>query len=427
MAKFLMTVWPLAGHFFPNLAIARSLVDAGHEVAFYSGQRAEGSIRAEGFRFFGFQRLESEWLDGIVYRASSFKTGSLRYLVEQRNRYREWITGRLHEQVEDLTEVLDSWAPDVIVCDPLMWAPYVVLRELRRVKVAIFAYVPFSLIPSPDIAPLGLGLRPPRDLQSRLQTLASRRLVHRMTAGVREAANRVRNSYGLKRLVESVSEYAGSMDLYLIAGTPELDYNRSISTPAVHYVGPCLWSKPSELPAPEWITGLRRDQPVVHVTEGTVHVDAPVVLNAAARGLANLNMQVVMATGSHRRPEDLGLQHLAPNVRVESWIPYDYLLPRTDLVVTTAGAGTVLAALAMGIPLVVIPTEWDKPEVARRVADAGAALFLKPSQCTPQRLRAAVETVLGDVSFRRNAERLRASFARYGGPKQVAELLTQIV
>jgi MGT family glycosyltransferase len=138
-------------------------------------------------------------------------------------------------------------------------------------------------------------------------------------------------------------------------------------------------------------------------------------------------MQVVMATGSHRRPEEMGLDPLAPNIRVESWISYDALLPRTNLVVTTAGAGTVLSALAHGIPLVVIPTEWDKPEMARRVAAAGAALFLKPSQCTPGRLRAVVETVLGDPSYQRNAARLQESFGHYGGPTQAAELLAKMV
>jgi UDP:flavonoid glycosyltransferase YjiC (YdhE family) len=111
---------------------------------------------------------------------------------------------------------------------------------------------------------------------------------------------------------------------------------------------------------------------------------------------------------------------------VERWVTYEHLLPRTDLVVTTAGAGTALAALELGIPLVMIPTEWDKPEVARRVAEAGAGLLIEPSQCTPERLRQAVERVLGEPSFRENARRLAAGFKRYGGPAEAAQLLEDL-
>jgi UDP:flavonoid glycosyltransferase YjiC (YdhE family) len=134
-----------------------------------------------------------------------------------------------------------------------------------------------------------------------------------------------------------------------------------------------------------------------------------------------------MATGTHRRPAELGLEPLAPNIRVERWVNYNHLLPRTDLVVTTAGAGTVLAALEAGIPMVLIPTEWDKPEVARRVAEAGAGLLLKLERCRPERLRGAVERVLTDPAYRQNARRLADSFARYQGPSQAAELLETIV
>ena len=426
MSRFLITVWPLAGHYFPNLAVARALRNLGHEVAFYSGVQAEKNIRGEGFEFFPFRRVEPQWFNDIFFKPAENTPGTLKFSMEQSKRYCELMTGKLPEQIQDINEVIDEWSPDVLMCDPLLWAPYLVVRDQRKLKTAIFVYVPFCLIPSPEIAPIGLGLAPPRNLSSRIQSLVARRVIHAMTASVRRTANAVRRRFGFSELSETVSEYAGKMDLYLIAGSQEIDYNRQIAAPHIHYVGPCSWSKPSSAPPPDWMLKLKPGNPVVHVTEGTIHVDAPVVLKAAAEGLAGLDVQVVMATGSHRKPEEMGLDPLAPNIRVESWLVYDHLLPLTDLVVTTAGAGTVLAALAHGIPMIVIPTEWDKPEVARRVADAGAALFLKPTECTPQRLRKAVETVLGNPSYRENAQRLQASLARHGGAAEAADLLTEL-
>ena len=282
MARFLITVWPLAGHYFPNLAVANALKNLGHQVAFYSGQAAEGAIRGEGFEFFPFRKVERAWFESIFGTPTQSTPGTAGYRIEQRNRFCELMASRLPQQVEDVNEALDSWSPDVLVCDPLMWGPYVVLRESKRIKTAIFVYVPFSLIPSSEVAPLGLGLPPPRDLRGRVQCMLGRPILHGMTAGIRRTANQVRKAHGLRPLSETVTSYAGKMDLYLIAGSPELDYNRKVSSPNVHYVGPCLWSKPNSQPPADWITELSPDKPVIHVTEGTIHVNAPVVLNAAA-------------------------------------------------------------------------------------------------------------------------------------------------
>ena len=78
------------------------------------------------------------------------------------------------------------------------------------------------------------------------------------------------------------------------------------------------------------------------------------------------------------------------------------------------------------MPLIIVPTEWDKPDIARRVVETGAGIHLAPGRCTPKGLRDAVEQVLGTPSFRQNAQRMAAAFARYGGPPAAAELLGKI-
>jgi len=242
----------------------------------------------------------------------------------------------------------------------------------------------------------------------------------------RRAANALRERYGLPPLSISVTEYTGHMPLYLVPGAPEFDYERHDLPPSVHYVGPCLWNKPHHETSADWLAQLPRDQPWIHVTEGTFHRQDPFVLRAAARGLANLPMQVIMTTGRDRDPEELDLGPMAPNVHVMRWVSHSELLPYTDVVVTTGGAGTVLAALSAGVPLVIIPTDWDKPENAQRVVEAGAGLRLAPGRCTPKQLRASVERVLNNPSFRQNAQHLAAIFARCGGAARAAELLENL-
>jgi len=425
MARFLLTCWPISGHLYPNIALAHALRKRGHEVGIYTGPSAQAVVRGEGFEFFPFHKVDGKKFDRILYNADDFG-GWWKQRRDRLVRYREWLLGMLPDQVEDVNEVLAAFQPDVLVCDPMMWGPLLVVRELHPIPLAVFVYVPFCLIPSPKVPLPGLGLAPARDWMGRLKNRLTEAVQRWITADIRRGANAVRSQYGLPPMTETISDLAGRMPLYLITGTPELDYGRDDLPASVHYVGPCLWSKPASSPAPAWMDALPRDRPVVHVSEGTVHAKTPLVLSAAARGLADLKMSVIMATGTQREPSELGLEPLASNIRVERWVTYEHLLPRTDLVVTTAGAGTALAALELGIPLVMIPTEWDKPEVARRVAEAGAGLIIEPSQCTPQRLRLAVERVLGEPSFRENARRLAAGFKRYGGPAEAARLLEDL-
>ena len=424
VARFLIAVWPFPGHFFPLIAIAQALRERGHTAAFYTGAKARPIIAAEGFTCFPFERIDEKRVEAIMFSRSVYT--SRRQPLQLQALLREWLLGTLPQQVTDLTSLLDAWPPDVLVSETSMLAPMLVLQETRRMPVAVFSTVVACLLPGPEAPPFGLGLPRPHNWRARLLARLARRASDLLGLGFRRAANQLRESYGLKPLSVSVTEFTGQMPLYLVPSVPEFDYGRRDLPPSVHYIGPCLWNKPSREPAPLWLAQLPHDRPVVHVTEGTMHTEKPLVLRTAAQALADLPVNVVMTTGGNREPAELGLGPLAPNIRVERWVAHSDLLPRTQLVVTTGGAGTVMAVLAAGVPLVIVPTDWDKPENAQRVVEAGAGLRLPLRHCQPERLRAAVERVLAEPAFRQNAERLAAVFRRVRGPQRAAELLEDL-
>jgi MGT family glycosyltransferase len=149
------------------------------------------------------------------------------------------------------------------------------------------------------------------------------------------------------------------------------------------------------------------------------------VLRAAAAGLANSDVTLLLTTGTHRNPAELDLPE-APNIFVEAFVPYTDVLARTSVAITTGGAGTVMAALSAGVPQVVIPTEWDKPENARRVEDAGVGLTLHPRECTSARVRSCVETLLTNPGYRRRARATAEKLNAAGGAPLAARLLEEI-
>src|SRR5207245_1082242 len=117
---------------------------------------------------------------------------------------------------------------------------------------------------------------------------------------------------------------------------------------------------------------------------------------------------------------------IAPNVHVVRWVSHTELLPQLAVMITTGGSATVQTTLRAGVPMIVVPTDWDKPDIARRVVETGAGLRLNPGECTPKRLRATVERILSDPSYRRNAKRMAEVFGRYRGPLAASELLEEL-
>jgi MGT family glycosyltransferase len=417
--RILFTAWSFPGHINPTVALARGLAERGHEIAFSTGERAKAVMERQGFTYFPFQYLDEEKVYGTVFSPKS------RAMLSRAAVLRDWLLTTLPDQVKDQQCVLANWKPDIIVSDITMWGAPLVLYELSGIPCVICSYAPGCMIPSPNLPPWGVGLPSPHNWWTRLLCRTANLITEKSVASFRRLGNEMRETFGLAPLEIPIHEYFGTMPLYLVPSVPELDYNRSDLPPSVHYIGPLIWNETKRAAPPEWMTTLSRERPWVHVSEGTMHVYKPFLLQAAASGLANLPMEVIMTAGGSRDPAELPLGELAPNVRVEYWIPHTELFQRTDVVITTGGAGTILTALEAGIPLVIVPTEWDKPDNAQRVVEAGAAIRISPRRCSPQRLRAAVEQILSDPKYRDNARRIGQILKRINGPRKGAELIEE--
>lgn len=425
VSRFLFTVWPYPGHIHPNVAIAHALRKRGHEVAFYTGGSIARSLEAEGIHCFPFEAIDEKRVEEIVLALDSM---SLQWWRPTRRKalLRQWLLGTIDAQLDDLAAIHVSWRPDVLVCEPAMWGPLLVLQETAHIPLAVVSYVAACMLPGPEGPIIGVPLPKATSALARMGRRALQLIGHVVAADVRRSAEEIRARYGLPPLRMSVTEFAGQMPLYLVPSSPAYDRQRKDLPRSVHYVGPCDWDKPGAVPVPSWLTHLQNDQTIVYVTEGTMHSKPPVLLRAALEGLASLPAHVIATTGRHREPRDLKLA-IPPNARVEQWIPHSALLPRVSAIVTTGGTGTVLAALAAGVPIVVVPMAWDQPENAWRIAEAGAGIRLAPGQCSPRAIRHAVDRVLSDPSFRENARRLGSDLASYGGAGQAADLLTNLV
>jgi UDP:flavonoid glycosyltransferase YjiC (YdhE family) len=161
----------------------------------------------------------------------------------------------------------------------------------------------------------------------------------------------------------------------------------------------------SDKPLPSWWED--DALPLVYVSFGTVVGGTPMagaLFGGALAAVAELPARVLMTVG--RELDVDGLGPLPPNVHVERFVPQVDVFGHAGLVVTHGGSGTTLGSLAAGVPLVVVPLFADQPHNARRVAAVGAGVIAEPP-----RMREAIETVLGDPSYERAAQRLAQEIA----------------
>jgi MGT family glycosyltransferase len=423
--RVLFTSWPFEGHLFPLLSIALAERERGGDVAVFTSRRWEPILASQKIDLFAFSRVEGVW--NRVHELERTRPRRGQSLRVQREAFREWLVESIPDQVADLREVIDRWSPDVIITDGSMWGPSLVLHEATPIPVAFASTLLYALIPGPDVPLPGLRRRPPRSPVEWALARGAVRATDWLARGTRSRLDQIRGQYGLTPLGCSVNEFMARLPLYLIGSVRELDLGRTDLPPSVQYVGPLVWH-PEDPPAmAEWLDALPTGRPWVHVTEGTSHRQEPFLLRAAARGLAGSPLEAILTTGGDRAPETLGIGSTAPNVHLARWISHTELLPRCAAVVTTGGAQTIVAALQAGVPLVIVPTGWDKPANAMRAAQAGVAISVPARRCTPERLRAAVGHVINESSYRNAARRIADRMNLAPGPDGATELIERVV
>jgi UDP:flavonoid glycosyltransferase YjiC (YdhE family) len=167
------------------------------------------------------------------------------------------------------------------------------------------------------------------------------------------------------------------------------------------------------------------DRPKVYVTLGTVFPqESGDLFTRILDGLSQLPVDVTVTVGAAVDPSELGRQ--PPHVRVERFVPLAEALASCTAVVSHAGSGTLLGALAFGLPSVLFPLGADQPYNADRAVDIGVARVLDAVTAQPGEVAAAVAEVLDHPAYREAAERVRAEILSLPGADHAADLLERL-
>ena len=186
--------------------------------------------------------------------------------------------------------------------------------------------------------------------------------------------------------------------------------------PVVYELRPVIYSGPEQ----EHLVIPPGSDPLVYLTLGTVP-GATATLATTLNALATLPIRVIATVGPAGDPAALGTQ--PAHITVSRYAPQVQILPLCDVVVSHAGSGTFLGALAHGLPQLCLPQAADQFRNAELCVRSGAGVAIQPELATSEAITDAVSTLLDDNTVRTNARRVRSEIDAMPTPEQVVALL----
>jgi MGT family glycosyltransferase len=425
--KILFASTPATGHLNPLLAITRILLSEGHEIAFLTGTAFRARIEASGLKFFPLPAgadFDLREILSVVPELESIPPGPewLRVACER------IFVDAIPAQHLGLIEALKKFPPDIIVGDDMFFGALPMLLGSRAKRPPIVLCGTSVLHwAREDGAPNFLGLPPATTEEQRRQySTIARDYDEAVDQPVIRRLNQVLSTFGVGPvslpLFHSVIELA---DVYLQLSVPGFEFRRKFP-PAVQFVGtpPII---PGQAALPPWAHELDGSRKVVLVTQGTVaNHNFELLVAPTLAALANEPDVLVVATAGGRPVEAIP-GPVPSNARIASYLPFEWLLPRVDVLVTNGGYGSVNQALSFGIPLVTAGMTEDKADVNARVAWCGVGINLATNEPTPEALRDAVRNVLDRPDFRRCVSQMAGEFAGINTRSKILWIINRLV
>jgi len=155
-------------------------------------------------------------------------------------------------------------------------------------------------------------------------------------------------------------------------------------------------------------------RPLVYLTSGTEPAAAQGPWTAALEALGDLDVDAVATIGRHIDPSTFG--PIPSNVRVERFVAQQFVLDRAALVMSHAGAGSLLGATATGVPQLLNPIWADQWENADAASGAGVAVTCELEQRSGSDIAAALQRLLDDGRFSDAASRVADEVAAMPAP-----------
>jgi MGT family glycosyltransferase len=391
--NFLFVTLEGGGNTPPVLGLARRLSTRGHNVRVLTEPCLENAVSDQGLEFIAFERhftrkdrKEDLFKDSNV---SPFSDPSMDNIV----------FGPAKTVVEETLRAIQQAPTDILIVDCLL-PPALIAAEMKKIPAVILFHFP-EYMPGPNRPPGMLGLLPGKNFLGRTRDRILTWLFHRMLNKYLPLLNDVRKTYNLEKL-ENTAGLVERTDLRIIQTLRRFDFPIEPAPQNVRYTGPVLddpdWAGP-------WINPWPEDdkRPLVVISLSSTFQNQRKAIQSAIDALKGLDVRGLVTLGMAIENENF---EIPQNVVVLKSAPHSQVFPLADLVITHAGHGTIMRALANGLPLICLPMGRDQNDNAAKVEYHGCGIKLNPGS-DAQKIRKAICKLLETPEYRQNAARFQ--------------------
>jgi MGT family glycosyltransferase len=384
---------PAHGHVNPTLPVIRELVQRGERVMAYNTAEFRPQLEQAGAVF-------------RAYPPTAMTATTIALLLRDGNlaNITELILRTTEQLLPFMLQELAREQPDLVVFDTIaLWA------KMAATQLGLRAAASHTVFILDD-----RQMRPGDLLPMLWQVLPK-------LPGILATRRRLVAVYG-KAFPAAQPLFPLRDGLNIVFTARELQPNTPLIDETFRFVGPSIDPQTRHEPFPLATLG---HEPVVYISLGTVHAIHTAFVRTCFEAFADHPMHVVMSVGKQTDIAQLG--PIPANFVVRAAVPQLEILQRAQVFITHGGMNSVHEGLFYGVPLILIPHQFEQLFNARCVAARGAgyliAAQLKRQPITADTLRKALASVLAKPRYQAAAQELQRALRATGGYRQAADEL----
>ncbi len=399
--KILFVVIPERGHINPLIGVAKCLFDMNMNIAFFAQVDISDQLKKVGINFKCYTPKEDFNIsDDLSVHGANFAKK-----IKDKKWLQRWIKTLLIDNVpflvDALEEVLNSFKPDIIVSDPMVYASAIVAEKKKIPWIGI----------SNSLNPLT-----PKEWNSDLVETLNKYQTERL-ALFSPIQQNVR--FCIADLISPWLNIVFASEMYIPRNLSGNDFSFYVGTPFVD-----KGIRGDETPFP--FEKLNKNKKIVYMSLGSMLYHHPTLFATVANALDGLNVQLIVSVGS------LYFEGFAKMFSEDSivlpYVPQLQVLENVDVMVSHGGANSVLECLSKGIPMALLPICNDQFFQARFLERAKVGIVLSSdNQDVKLYRKALVELLKENNIYHKNAQIIKKSFNNYKGPQEAADLIYELL
>ncbi len=399
MSKILFVTPPAHGHLNPVLPVMRELVRRGEQVLCLNNEDFRPQIEATGAEF-------------RAYPPTLLTAAAISQALADGNLSKpHMLMMRATEELAPFTmDVLAQERCDLVIFDSLAIWGKIASQALNVKGAATIGHFVF------DLASMNLSPREYMTLAAQFLSQAPRLLTER-----RRLRQRFGEAYPSKQPLFPMRD-----QLNIVFTARELQPKSSLIDDTFLFVGPAINPQARHDDFPFDALG---QAPVVYLSLGTVHHTNTSFYQTCFQAFADYPAQFILSAGRQANMAELG--SIPSNFIVRPFVPQLEVLQAADVFITHGGINSVHEGLYYGVPLILIPHQFEQLLNARQVTARNAGLLIdeqvQHKPVTAERLRQALQDVLTNPAYAAGAKKIQQLLHETGGFRQAADALQAYV